>query len=366
MMRPYKKVFKMPTGLLAGIAAVTLTIASLLTACGAGGADQTKQNGNHEATAAVADHETEATGQAKTDQTVKIGVMQYVEHPSLDQAYQGFLQRLHEAGYKEGENLKIDFQNAQGEQANCQTIAGQFAVGGYDLILAIATPAAQAALNAIEKTPILVTAVTDLESTQLVDSNDKPGGNLSGTSDMAPIPEQIQLIKRMLPEAKTLGIIYSSGEANSEVQAVEAEQEAKKLGLAVKTVTISSTNEVQQVAESIMHEVDAVYLPSDNAIASSMMTVSNVAVGRKVPIFPAVEAMCAQGGLASISINYQELGAQTADMALRILEEGADPAEMPVERQKKPRLVINSEFAEEIGYQFSPELIAEAEEAKLD
>lgn len=346
-------------------AALLLAVAfcSVLAACGGSGSVSDSPSSDSDTKSAS---EAEQTGPIAIvpDKVLKLGVIQFVEHVSLDEAYKGFLSGLEKIGYKEGENLQIDFKNAQGEQANCQTIAAQFENSDYDLILAIATPAAQAVANVVTDKPILVTAVTDLESTQLVHSNKEPGVNVSGTSDMSPIDKQIKLIKDLNPAAKKIGIMYSSAEANSELQVEDAERCAKELGLEVEKMTISSTNEVQQAAESIMGDIDALYLPSDNAIASSMPTVAKVAIKNKVPIVPAVEAMCAEGGLASYSINYFDLGEQTAKMAGRVIG-GEDIAKMPVEFAEKTELVINSKYAEEISYKFSDDILSKSREAKL-
>jgi len=357
------------------ITAVCLSLALLVGMFTGCGNDAKESNNDQETQAAAEDQsETEAAdtsdSEAATDgqdlQAVKVGIIQLVEHPALDAARDGFIAGLAEAGYVEGDNLTLDVQNAQGDQSNCQTIAGQFANDDLDLILAIATPAAQAVANVITDTPILVTAVTDLESTQLVDSNEVPGGNVSGTSDMTPIYDQIELIRILFPDIKELGIIYSSGEPNSELQVEGAKEAADQLGMNVTDVTISSTNEIQQVTESIIANVEAIYLPSDNAIASSMPTVAKVALDHNVPIIPAVEAMCAEGGLASIAINYYNLGEQTADMALRIIEDGADVATMPVEFTENPELVINQEYAEMIDYTFPEEVLAKARDAQVE
>ncbi len=351
---------------LATLMASALMLGSLAS-CGGGKTPETTVDPAVETTTTAADEETSADDQtnneAKSDEVLKIGVIQFIEHGSLNQAYDGFVKRLNDRGYVEGENLKIDLQNGQGEQANCQTIAGQFAVSDYDLILAIATPAAQAAANVIKDKPILVTAVTDLETAQLVDSNDAPGGNVSGTSDMTPIKDQIELITELFPETKTIGTVYSSSEANSELQIKMAKETCDELGLELLESTISSTNEIQQVTESIIHDVDAIYLASDNLIASAMPTIAKVAMDNDIPIIPAVEAMCADGGLASVSINYFNLGEQTADMALRVFEDGEDVSTMPVEFITNPELVFNQDYADQIGYTFPEEFLGKAREA---
>lgn len=353
----------------AGLAALTLTLAGAGCTSRVNTVETASSAASAEPAGSVSNDAAAASGAASSapqGDKIRIGIIQYMEHPSLDQAYRGFVEGLEQAGYVAGDNLELNFQNAQGEQANCQTIADQFKNANYDMILAIATPAALAVANVIADTPILVTAVTDLVSTQLVQSNEMPGTNVSGTSDMTPIDDQIQLVQTLFPDCKTLGIIYSSGEANSELQVAEARKSAEALGMTVKAVTIASTNEIQQVTESVITGLDAIYLPSDNAIASSMPTIAKVAMDHKVPIIPAVEAMCAEGGLASVSINYRDLGRQTAAMADRILRDGESVAAMPVEFAANPELVINRDYADAIGYTFPDDVLDQARPASAE
>lgn len=284
------------------------------------------------------------------DRSAKIGIIQLVEHPALDAAREGFVAGLNDAGYTEGKNLTLNVQNAQGEQANCQTIAAQFANEDYDLILAIATPAAQAAANAITDKPILVTAVTDPAAADLVESNAAPGGNLSGTSDMNPIDKQIDLLLQLKPEAKHLTVLYTSGESNSEMQAGIAKETAEKSGLTVEIKTVASSNEIQQVVESAVASTDAIYIPTDNLIASSMGVVSQVAIAAKVPVIGGEENQLINGALATVGLNYFDLGRQTGAMADRVLK-GENPGDMPIEYAKDVALAINFETAEAIGLQ---------------
>ena len=287
-------------------------------------------------------------GKSATDKIYKIGVLQLVEHQALDNAYEGFIDGLAEAGYKDGEKIRIDYQNAQGEQANCNTIATKFVNDKADLILAIATPAAQAAANATTEIPILVTAVTDPASAKLVASNETPGGNVTGTSDLTPCAEQIELLTRLLPDAKKVGMLYTSSETNSAFQVKLATEAAVKLGLEVQEFTVSSSNEIQQVVESMLGKVDAIYCPTDNTVAASMVTVASVAAQNKIPVIVGVDTMVDNGGLATYGLDYYKLGKQTAEQAVKILE-GANPAEMPIEYQTNPTLKINEAVAAELG-----------------
>ncbi len=286
--------------------------------------------------------------QSTSDRTVKVGVLQLVEHPALDAAREGFVAGLKEAGYQEGQNLQLDVQNAQGEQANCQTIANQFAASDYDLILAIATPAAQAAANSIQDKPILVTAVTDPAAAKLVETNENPGGNISGTSDRSPIDAQMDLLKNLVPTAKRITILYTAGETNSELQAKEAQSLAKARGLEAEIKTVSSSNDVQQVVESAVINTDALYIPTDNLLASAMGIISQVAIQAKVPVIGGEENQLKNGALATVGLNYFDLGKQTGQMAARIFG-GSAVANMPIEYANEITTVINMDTAEAIG-----------------
>lgn len=255
----------------------------------------------------------------------KIGVVQLVEHDALDASYKGFKDGLEKAGYKDGDKIKIEYKNAQNEQSNCQTIAKQFVTDKCDLVLAIATPAAQAMANESKDIPILVTAVTDPADAKLVKSNKKPGTNVSGTSDLTPVAKQMNLLKELIPNAKKVAMLYCSAEANSKFQVGLAKKEAKKLGLTTVDATVSESSEIRQVVESLKGKVDAIYSPTDNMIAAGINTVSMVANEAKIPFIVAEEGMCTGGGLATYGVNYYKLGQQTAKQAVKILEGKAEP-----------------------------------------
>lgn len=292
---------------------------------------------------------------------VTVGVIQFMQHASLDEAYKGFVDGLAEAGYIEGENLKIDFQNASGEVGNCQQICDIFANSGVDLALAIATPAAQSAVNVFQETdiPVFFTAVTDAVGAGLVESNEAPGKNVTGTLDMPVIPDQIAVIKDVLPNAKKIAILYTSSEPNSEIQANEAKAAAEALGMEAIIQTSSSSNDIPQVISSVVGSVDAIYIPSDNAFASAMATVNQAAVENKLPVFCAVEAMIAEGGIATTAIDYYELGKQTAAQAVRVLN-GESASEIAVETQKDCALVVNKTFAESVGVEIPASVLEKA------
>jgi putative ABC transport system substrate-binding protein len=287
----------------------------------------------------------------------KIGVVQLIEHAALDASYQGFLDSLKEEGLEEGKDFIVDFHNAQGEQANAQTIATKLVNDKNDLILAIATPAAQAAANATDQIPILVTAVTDPQDAKLVQTNEKPGTNVSGTSDLTPVKEQIQLLVDLVPDAKTVGLLYASGEANSVFQINLAKNELDALGLKYVEATVSSSNEIQQVAQSLVGKVDALYSPTDNMIANAMPLVVQVMNEAKIPFIVAEEGMFENGALATFGINYYNLGKLTGKQAVRVLKEGANPAEMPIEYLKEGNIFINEALAEELGITIPQDLL---------
>ena len=287
----------------------------------------------------------------------KIGVIQLVEHPALDASYKGFVDGLKEAGYVDGQNIDIDYENAQGDQSNCVTIADKLVSSKCDLIFAIATPAAQAVANRTDSIPILVTAVTDPKTAGLVVENDKPGTNVSGTSDLNPVTAQIGLIPKITPNAKKIAMLYCSSEENSVFQINMAKKECDKLGLTYQDATVSNTNEIQQVVQSLVGKVDAIYCPTDNMIASSMATVSLVTTEAKIPVICGESGMCQSGGLATYGINYYELGKQTAKMAVEIFANGKKPAQMPIQYLDKCDFMYNKEVADAIGVKIPADLI---------
>ena len=305
--------------------------------------------------------DTKADTKAASDDAVKIGVIQYVQHGSLDDAYRGFVDGLAEEGYVEGENLVLDFQNASGEVSNCQQICDLFVNNDTDIVLSIATPAAQAAVNACQETeiPVLFTAVTDAVGAGLVESNEAPGKNVTGTSDMPVIADQIAVIKEILPEAETLAILYTSSEANSEIQAEEAKAAAQALGMEVIIQTASTSNDIPQVISSVVGSADAIYIPSDNGFASAMTTVNAAAVDNQIPVFCAVEAMIKEGGIATAAIDYYQLGKQTAAQAIRVIN-GEAAAEIAVETQKECALVVNDTFAQSVGVEVPADVLEKA------
>lgn len=297
---------------------------------------------------------------ADSQKVYKIGVVQLLEHDALDSAYKGFVDGLKSAGYEDGKNIRLNYENAQNEQANCVTIASKLVNDGSDLILAIATPAAQAVANATKDIPILVTAVTDPADAKLVKSNDKPGTNVSGTSDLTPVKEQIELLKEMVPDVKNVGLMYCSSESNSKFQIDIAKKECDELGIGYTVKTVSSSNEIQQVAQSLVGRVQAVYVPTDNMLAAGMKTLGMVFTPAKIPVVVGESGMVKNGGIATYGINYYKLGQQTAEMAVKILKGEAKPADMPIEYQKDMDVAVNQDVAKQLGITIPQDLLDKA------
>lgn len=342
--------------------ALSLTVAmviGLVTGCGSAASESaaTEETTAAETTEAAAETEeaAEAESPAETEsadgQTYKIGVIQLVEHAALDASNEGFVAALDDAGI----SYEIDQQNAQGDQSACQTISEKLVNDGNDLILAIATPAAQAVAGATSDIPILVTAVTDPADSGLVESNEVPGGNVSGTSDLTPVKEQIELLTKLLPDAKKVGILYCSAEANSVLQSDMAEAACADAGLESEVFTVSSSNEIQQVVESMVGKVDVIYCPTDNTIAAGMATVAMVANDNGLPTICGEEGMVDAGGLATYGIDYYQLGYMAGEQAVDILVNGADISTMPIGYLSADRcaLATNQETADALGIDLS-------------
>ena len=300
-------------------------------------------------------------GDGAAPERVSIGISQLVQHPALDSATEGFQQAFADAGYVEGETVDFDLQNANGEQANAVTIAQNFATSDVDLVLTVATPAAQAAAQAITDKPVLFTAVTDAVSAELVESNEEPGGNITGTSDAVPddaLQGQFELLTDLAPGAKRVGIVYASGEVNSEVQVKAAQEVAKELDLEIVTKTVTTANDIAQATEAL-GDVDAIYVPTDNMVVSGISSLIQVAEERQIPVIGAESGTVEGGAIATLGIDYTELGRQTGEMAIKILE-GADPATTPVEFAQELTYVVNPTAAERMGVEIPQEILDQA------
>ncbi len=283
--------------------------------------------------------------------TYSIGSIQYVQHDALDKCYQGFVDVLDESGI----SYTIDEQNGNNEQSTCQTAATQFVGNSVDLIYAIATPAAQACLAATTEIPIVGCAITDYASSGLVASNEAPGGNVTGASDLNPIAEQVAMLQTVCPDAQTVGLLFCSAEANSEFQIELAEAELDSVGLSHDRYTVSGSNDIQSVVEAMAGKVDVVYVPTDNVIAAGMAQVAQICTDAGVPIICAEEGEVEAGGLCTLSIDYYELGRMSGQMALEILTEGTNPGDMPIQYEDASTLevITNEETATALGIDLS-------------
>lgn len=292
---------------------------------------------------------TDTSGQTKDLSKVKIGAIQLAQHPALDKAYEGFQKTLEEAGISKDQ---IDYQNASGEPSNCQTIAEKLVNDNVDLIYAIATDALQAAANKTSTIPVIGAAVTNFEAAGVVKSNEKPETNVTGASDMNPVKEQMDLLKKLVPNAKKVAIFYCSDEANSIYQGDIAKEAATAIGLEPTVVTVpNDSSAIQQVAESMIGKYDAVYIPTDNLLASNMATVTQITNANKLPCIVGEESMCVNGGLATLSLDYYTVGANAAKQALAILKGEAKPEETPVSfiEGKDCKYFINKKVADQLG-----------------
>lgn len=285
------------------------------------------------------------------EKTYKVGVLQLTQHAALDAANEGFVEALDESGIK----YTIDQQNANNDQSACATIASKLVGDGDDLIYVIATPAAQAVAAATSDIPIVGSAITDYAASGLVADNDKPGGNLTGTSDMNPVDDQIAMLQKVLPNAKHVGMLYCTAESNSQLQVEMAEAACDKAGLTHDRYTVSSSNEVQSVVESMVGKVDAGYTPTDNTIAAAAAQAGQIAKEGKLPFITGEENMCMGMGICTLSIDYKELGKMAGQMAVKILKGEDTPANMAIETETGDQLKVvkNEEMAEALGIDLS-------------
>lgn len=277
-----------------------------------------------------------------------VGVVQLVQHDALDSANKGFIDGLKEKGYEEGKNITFDQQNAQGEQANAQTICKQFTDSNKDLIFAIATPAAQAAYNATKDIPIVFTAVTDPVSAEIAKDWKSSGTNVTGTSDKVPVEDQVKLMKKLLPDTKTIGVIYNTSETNSVVQVDELKSAAEKEGLAVKEIGVTNVNEINQNLASALREIDVLYTPTDNTVASAYSLVGKLCLDANKPIIGAEEAVVTKGGLATIGIDYYKLGKEAGYKAAEVLD-GKKPSDVEITTLSEMSFTINEDVVKKLN-----------------
>lgn len=300
------------------------------------------------ATACTSTDNSSTSGDPANGKVYNIGICQLVQHDALDAATNGFKAVLVE---KLGEeNVKFDEQNANGESTNCTTICTGFAASGVDLILANATGSLQAASAATASIPILGTSVTDYATALSIDDwTGSTGTNISGTSDLAPIDEQAKMLTEMFPDAKTVGILYCSAEANSKYQATKFAEALEGTGITTKEYSAADTNEISTVTTTAASECDVIYIPTDNTIASSTETIRNIVVPAGIPVIAGEEGICKGCGVATLSISYEELGRATGEMAYEILVNGADIKTMEVRFAPNVTKKYNAEICEQLG-----------------
>ncbi len=296
--------------------------------------------------------------QADDHQTV-VAITQIVEHPALDAAYQGVKDELAAQGYTEGENLKVMHESAQGNQAIASQIARKFVGESPDVIVAIATPSAQTVAAAARNIPVVFSAVTDPVAAKLVQSWEKPGANITGVSDMLPIDKHLDMLLRVMPDAKRIGTVYNPGEANAVALVEMIEERLKERGLELVKGAATKTSEVLGAARSLVGKADAIYLTTDNTVISAAEAVVSVGERAKIPVFAADTATVERGAVAALGFDYYNHGRQTGKMVVRILE-GADTATMPVETMEELDLFVNPAAAERMGITLSDDLIQEA------
>lgn len=301
----------------------------------------------------------EQNNSTNSTEKVKIGVLQFVTHDSLDEIYKGIKAGLEEGGYTTTENLSIDFMNAEGDQSQVQTMSKKLVDNGNELLIGIATPAAQGLANATAELPIIMGAVTDPVGANLVTDLKNPGGNITGVSDQTPVADTVSLIKEITPDAKTIGVLYSSNEDNSKIQVAEFKAAAEEAGYTVLEYAVASSNELASTVEVASSKVDAFFTPVDNTVASAFSTVVSVANKSKTPIFTSVEDMVEGGGIASVTLSQYDLGVATGKMTAKILD-GANPADTPVQIFNEGTVVVNQKVAKELGITLSDDVINQA------
>lgn len=286
---------------------------------------------------------------------VKVGVLQLLSHPALDQIYKGLEDGLAKEGYKVGDNLKIDLQNAQGDQSNLASMGQKLVSDNNDILVGITTPATLSLSNATKDKPIIMAGITYPVEAGLIKSEDKPGNNITGVSDRTPIKQQLEIMKKVLPKMKKVGILYTASEDNSVKQAQEAEKLAKELGLEVKVSSIANTNDIQQVTESLASETDAIFVPIDNTIASAMSTVVKVTDAKKIPVFPSADTMVADGGVLGIGVDQYQIGVETAKVVAKVLK-GEDTKNMPIVLANEGVIYLNEAKAKQLGIEIPNEI----------
>jgi putative ABC transport system substrate-binding protein len=333
---------------------VTAMSATLLTGCGS--TEDAAASSEETTTEQSSEESTEQTAEVDTEKVYNIGICQLVEHDALDAATQGFQDALTD---KLGDKVQFNLQNAQGEQTTAATICNGFVSEGVDLILANATTPLQAAAAATTSIPVLGTSVTDYATAlEISDWTGSTGRNISGTSDLAPIAEQEDMLVELFPDAQQVGLLYCSAEANSLYQVQLFSAALEEDGIAYKTYPIADTNEVQSVVTAAAGECDVLYIPTDNTLASVTETVYNIVNPAKIPVIAGEEGICKGCGVATLSISYYDLGYATGEMAYEILVEGADISTMDVRFAPNFTKEYNAQACEDLGITVPEDYVA--------
>lgn len=293
-----------------------------------------------------------------------VGILQFISHPSLDQIKDGVIKGLKDEGYEDGKNIKIEFLNGQGDQSKLNSMSQQLLEKNSDVLIGVATPAAKALANATSDTPIIMSAISDPIGAGLVTDLEKPGGNITGVNNLTPVDQQLDMAMEMFPEAKTVGMIYSSSEENSKSQIDRAEKRATKDGLTVKKYAISSSNDIAQITQQACQETDYLYIPQDNTIASAFQTMINESDKAKKPVFVSVDNMVKEGGIATVGQNQFELGVESGKMAADVLSGKSKPASTPVNVIDYGDMIINEDKAKELGITIPEKIKEKAEVVK--
>ena len=301
----------------------------------------------------------DSRGDASQDKVFKVGILQLMEHPSLNTIRESIIEGLADEGYTDGENLEIDYKNGQNDMTNMKTIAQAFVADKCDVIVAIATPAAQAVLSETTEIPIIFAAVTDPVDAELVDSLENPGGNVSGTSDEVSAEAIMELAKQITPGFKTIGALYSAGEDNSDSVVKGLKEYAAANGYEVVESTVTNTSEVQQAAQYLADKVDVVYSPIDNTVASSMAVATEIFNKAKIPFYVSADSMVQDGGLATYGIDYTVLGKETGKMVAQIFG-GEDVSKMAVVKMSDMNIYVNTKTADAIGVEIPQSILEKA------
>ncbi|ERK58123.1 ABC transporter substrate binding protein [Gemella bergeri ATCC 700627] len=295
------------------------------------------------------------TSKQQENKEVKVGVLQLLSHPALDQIYKGLEDGLAKEGYVVGKNLKIDLQNAQGDQSNLASMGQKLVSDNNDILVGITTPATLSLSNSTKDKPIIMAGITYPVEAGLIQTEDKPGNNITGVSDRTPIKQQLEIMKKVLPNMKKVGILYTASEDNAVKQAQEAEKLAKELGLETKTATVANTNDIQQVTENLASQTDAIFVPIDNTIASAMATVVKVTDAKKIPVFPSADTMVADGGVLGLGVDQYKIGLETAKVVAKVLK-GEDTKTMPIVLANEGVIYLNEAKAKQLGIEIPKDI----------